>query len=100
MTDENWYEQNGWTPLSWPTCEYEHWWMEYQRTARSRVSVLLVSVVKNEGAEYIQPFQDRNCYPRSFTSEWRARFLPCPIPPEFPPREEQSCEGNYHLGSP
>ena len=71
-------------PIDWPTDEWKFWWMEYQQTARSKVHVLLVSVVKNEGTEYIQPHEDRNCFPRSFTAEWQARFIPCKTPPVFP----------------
>lgn len=69
--------------IDWPTDESDFWWMRYKRTPRSKTNILLVTVVKHDGEEFIQPHQDNNCYPRSFAAEWNARFIPCETPPVF-----------------
>lgn len=68
------------TPTEWPTSEWS--WMRYRRTARSKWNVLLVRLIERDGKEYVQPFQDRNCFPHSFARGWEALFAPAEPPPE------------------
>lgn len=76
------------SPIPWP-CDDDYWWMEYQRTKRSKKRVLLVRRIEHEGAQYIQPHEDRKCYSRSIVEEWNTRFIPCETPPVFPPVETE-----------
>lgn len=68
---------------AWPDKSCRYWWMRYQRTPRSKVAVMLVELTEHEGMEYVKPWQDSNCYPRSFVNEWSARFKRCDSTPEF-----------------
>lgn len=68
---------------TWPDASHKWWWMEFQRTPRCKKQVMLVRLVEHDGTEYIQPHQDNNCYPKSFTEEWSARFKPCESSPDF-----------------
>lgn len=69
--------------VDWPTNQFRFWWMQYRISARAKVRVILVEIVVHDGTEYVQPFQDRNCYPRSFCSDWNAKFKPCESEPIF-----------------
>lgn len=68
---------------AWPDRSCRYWWMRYQRTARSKVAVILVELVEHEHMEYVKPFQDPNHYPRSFAENWNAKFKRCDSTPEF-----------------
>lgn len=69
--------------IDWPTKDFRFWWMQYKQSARSKTRVMLVELVTHDGTEFIQPFQDNNCYPKSFCVEWNARFKPCTSEPIF-----------------
>jgi hypothetical protein len=69
--------------LEWPTAEHRFWWMQYRLSKRGKTKVMLVELLVHEGTEYIQPFQDRNCYPRSICHDWEAKFKPCESQPVF-----------------
>jgi hypothetical protein len=73
------------TPIDWPSFNSAntYWWMRYKLKPRSKPKIMLVSMLIAEGTEYVQPFQDRNCYPRSFCKAWQAEFIPCETPPFF-----------------
>ena len=67
--------------VDWPTSDTAWWWMRYRPSSRSKWRVLLVRVTENEGAKYIQPFQDRNGFSRSICTNWEATFYPAVPPP-------------------
>lgn len=70
------------TPIEWPDDTSAFWWMKAKTGKRTTVT-LLGSVVAKFGAEYFQPFGDRNCYSRSICEGWGAVFLPGETPPTF-----------------
>jgi len=68
---------------SWPTSDHKFWWMECRIKPRGKTQVLLVTVEVFAGIEYVKPWQDNNCYPRSICENWKARFKPCESTPIF-----------------
>ena len=70
--------------FDWPTKSHKFWWMEYQKTRRSKKRILLVTVFEFDGSEFITPHLDYNLWPKSICDEWSARFMPCTSPPIFP----------------
>lgn len=69
--------------VDWPTPGTTWWWMRYRPSRRSKWRVLLVRVIRDPArAEYIKPFQDRNCISRYISKEWEATFHPAAPPPE------------------
>lgn len=67
--------------LDWPTGLNTWWWMRLRQTRRSKWRVMLVKLTEHSGTEYIRPFQDSNCYPRSLVKNWQAAFVEAEPPP-------------------
>lgn len=70
--------------VDWPNEGFRFWWMSYKLKPRGKRKVMLIEFVKHEGTEYVMPFQDNNCYPRSMcVDSWNAKFKPCESHPTF-----------------
>lgn len=83
-----WYAHNDWTPTSWPTVEHEYWWMEYLPNGADPLRIDLVRTHAHGDGLFLVFLNSNDCISRPSITGWDARFLPCPIPPEFPERDD------------
>ena len=70
------------SPAAWPEAPHRWWWMRFKMKPRGKWRVLLVELVNHDGTEYVQPYDDRNCFPQHMCIQWDAMFLRADGPPK------------------